>query len=68
MIDKLNQCLSLEKDLNLCEKFRDHEEWDSMCEIILLSCLEENLAIKLSADQLKSYSTIEEIFSDFIRP
>ena len=58
----LNECLALDKELELEENFREHEEWDSMCGLILLTCLEENFSIKIHPDKLKEFNTLQEIF------
>ena len=37
MIESLNECLALEKELKLEDNFRDNDEWDSMFGLILLT-------------------------------
>ena len=62
IIKSLNECLSLEKELKFEENFRDHDEWDSMTQIILLTCLSENFSIKINSEQLKKYNSVKDIF------
>lgn len=65
MIDPLNECLALEKELKLEDNFRDHDEWDSMFGLILLTCLDENYSIKINSEKLKEFKTVKEIFDHF---
>ena len=65
IIKSINECLALETELKFEENFRDNEEWDSMTQIILLTCLEENFSIKINPKQLKKYNSIKDIFDDF---
>ena len=65
MIESLNECLALEKELKLEDNFRDHDEWDSMFGLILLTCLDENYSIKITSDKLKEFSTVKEIFDHY---
>jgi acyl carrier protein len=62
MIESLNECLALEKELKLEDNFRDNDEWDSMFSLILLTCLDENYSIKITTDKLKEFNTVKEIF------
>lgn len=62
MINSLNECLALEKELKLEDNFRDHDEWDSMFGLILLTCLDENYSIKITPDKLKDFNMVKEIF------
>ena len=34
MIESLNECLALEKELKLEDNFREHDEWDSMFKLV----------------------------------
>jgi acyl carrier protein len=65
MIESLNECLAFERELKLDDVFRNHEEWDSMCRLILLTCLEENCSIKINSEEFKKYETIKQIIEDF---
>ena len=65
MIESLNECLALEKELKLEENFRDHDEWDSMTGLILLTCLDENYSIKINSEKLKEFRTVKEIFDHY---
>ena len=65
MIQSLNECLALEKELKLEDNFRDHNEWDSMLSLILLTCLDENYSIKITPDKLKEFKTVKEIFDHY---
>lgn len=65
MIESLNECLALEKELKLEDNFRDNDEWDSMFSLILLTCLDENYSIKITSDKLKEFRTVKEIFDHF---
>ena len=67
MINTLNECLALEKELTLDENFRNHEEWDSMCNLILMTCLDEHYSIKITSEKLKEFSSINEIFEYYIK-
>ena len=62
MIKILNECLALETELKLEDNFRDHDEWDSMFGLILLTCFDENYSIKLTLEKLKEFNTVKEIF------
>lgn len=62
MIKSLNECLALEEELKLEDNFRDHDEWDSMFGLILLTCLDENYSIKITPDKLKDFNMVKEIF------
>ena len=65
MIKSLNECLALETELKIDENFRDHEEWDSMFSLILISCLDENFSIKINKEKLEEFNTVKEIFDHF---
>ena len=67
MIESLNECLDLEKELKLEDNFREHDEWDSMFKLVLLTCLDENFNIKISPNELEKYSTIKEISIKYIK-
>jgi acyl carrier protein len=64
-INKLNECLSFNKKLELNEDFESHPEWDSMAKLILITCLEENFEIKISDSELSKFKNIKEILNDF---
>ena len=65
MIESLNECLALEKELKLEDNFRDNDEWDSMFGLILLTCLDENYSIKITSDKLKEFNTVKVIFDHY---
>ena len=64
-INKLNECLSFDEDLELNQDFESHPEWDSMAKLILITCLEENFEIKISDAELRKYKNLKEILNDF---
>jgi acyl carrier protein len=62
LLDLLKDILEIEdRDLHLSDVFRDYEEWDSIANLSLIACIDEEFEVIISSNELKELHTIEDI-------
>ncbi len=57
---------ALEKDLNsinIQDRFRDYEEWDSLAVLSIMALIEENYGSTISREHLNNCQTLEDLFN-----
>lgn len=58
LVAKLAEILEVET-LDVKSKFSDYEAWDSLAILYIISMLDSDYHVVMSADQLKQFDTIE---------
>ena len=61
-LEKLNEDLEFENDLTLESDIFEHEEWNSMATLVLMSFVSNNFGTSLKAEDLKNLSTINSLY------
>ena len=45
----------------MSDVFRDYEEWDSIANLTLIACIDEEFEVIISSNELKELHTIQDI-------
>ena len=62
LLDLLKDILEIEdRDIHLSDIFRDYEEWDSIANLTLIACIEEEFEVIISSNELKELHTVQDI-------
>ncbi|MEY4861364.1 MAG: hypothetical protein RL059_1063 [Bacteroidota bacterium] len=62
ILDLLKDILEIEdRDIHLSDVFRDYEEWDSIANLTLIACIDEEFEVIISSNELKELHTIQDI-------
>lgn len=64
-IKDLKYALDIEnRDLNLSDKFRDYEEWDSLGQLNLIAMLDESYKVAIETEDLNKLITVEDLIKE----
>lgn len=61
-LKELNEELEFENPLEMDTNIKNHEEWDSLGAMILLSFVSKKFSINLNQEELQSISTVDSLF------
>jgi acyl carrier protein len=62
LLDLIKDVLEIEdRDIYLSDVFRDYEEWDSIANLTLIACIDEEFEVIISSNELKELHTIQDI-------
>lgn len=62
LLDLLKDILEIEdRDIHLSDIFRDYEEWDSIANLTLIACIDEEFEVIISSNELKELHTVQDI-------
>jgi acyl carrier protein len=62
LLDLFKDVLEIEdRDIYLSDVFRDYEEWDSIANLTLIACIDEEFEVIISSNELKELHTIQDI-------
>jgi acyl carrier protein len=62
LLDLIKDVLEIEdRDIYLSDDFRDYEEWDSIANLTLIACIDEEFEVIISSNELKELHTIQDI-------
>lgn len=50
-------------NFNFDTKFKENEEWDSMCALNLMAILDDNYNVKINGNQIDEINTINELIN-----
>ena len=59
----IKQELEIESNITENTRFKDLEEWDSMCALILSSLLSERYKLDIKTNELQNYDTITDLYN-----
>jgi acyl carrier protein len=62
LLDLIKDVLEIEdRGIYLSDVFRDYEEWDSIANLTLIACIDEEFEVIISSNELKELHTIQDI-------
>ena len=59
----IKQELEIESNITENTRFKDLEEWDSMCALILSSLLSERYKLDIKPNEFQNYDTITDLYN-----
>ena len=59
----IKQELEIESNIIENTRFKDLEEWDSMCALILSSLLSERYKVDIKPNEFQNYDTITDLYN-----
>jgi acyl carrier protein len=59
----IKQELEIESNITENTRFKDLEEWDSMCALILSSLLSERYKVDIKPNEFQNYDTITDLYN-----
>ena len=63
-IEKFKEVLEIEdRDLNLSDKFREYEEWDSLAFLSVIAMIDEEYDVLIEGKDFKELQTLGDIWN-----
>lgn len=64
LINLLKEILEIEdRTIELKDNFKDFEEWDSIANLSLIACIDEEFGVIISSNELKDLNTVQDILN-----
>lgn len=62
-LNLVKEVLEIEdRELNLSDRFRDFEEWDSLANLSLVALLDDEFGIVIDSQEFRKMNTLQEIY------
>ena len=51
-------------DINLSDKFRDYEDWDSLAYLSMIAALDEEFGVEIENEDFENLETVEDLVNE----
>ena len=63
-LEALKEAIEAEdKDINMEDRFKEYEEWDSLAQLSLIAALDEAFGVEIEDEDFQKLETVSDLFN-----